>query len=294
MPEFISKLQYKTYENGEYSDEKVRDLQETIELINNFPWAIEQYAHLGITGPSITIQDIEGNYLKMGIYYGGRFSIYYLDFKNHYYENRNISFEFAQDKVIEFFAGRIDLQNFKMQRFGIGLKKYFITSNFEYRIKIWKLLLLNIFWETYFVGTLVLGGGILFNNPFKTSMMFILVPALFFGWILGNVFLSLYRRRNQYLRISRGNDEFFFGDDSNEIRAYNKTDIDKILNYVNKSSRNPNLIEIYEVVFKNGANITFTNVLISNSQLSSKFSNKWKLSMTRIEKNFFNLMKMMP
>jgi hypothetical protein len=37
MLEFISKLQYKTYEKGEFSDENRRSLEETLQLIKDFP-----------------------------------------------------------------------------------------------------------------------------------------------------------------------------------------------------------------------------------------------------------------
>jgi lipase chaperone LimK len=55
MPEFISKVQHKTYEKGEFSDEKVRTLQETIELIKAFPYDDERaLTSVELTGPSVT------------------------------------------------------------------------------------------------------------------------------------------------------------------------------------------------------------------------------------------------
>src|SRR6516225_4078983 len=103
MPEFISKLQYKTSEKGEYSDEKARSLEETIELVKSFPWAREQYADVSVTGPSITIQDYNGNFLKAGIYFGGRHSLYYMDNKHRYYVLMNVTIDVVFGKVNDFF-----------------------------------------------------------------------------------------------------------------------------------------------------------------------------------------------
>jgi hypothetical protein len=59
MAEFISKLQYKTYEKGEFSDEKARSLEETIQLIKNFPWEEQRGGDVQLTGPSVTIQNFK-------------------------------------------------------------------------------------------------------------------------------------------------------------------------------------------------------------------------------------------
>jgi hypothetical protein len=87
MPEFISKLQHNTYEKGEFSDEQPRDLEETINLIKDFPWDAERtLTDIQLTGPSVTILDNDLNYLKLGLYFGGKFCVYYLDKDNHLYE----------------------------------------------------------------------------------------------------------------------------------------------------------------------------------------------------------------
>jgi hypothetical protein len=78
MPEFISKIQYKTYEKGEFSDEKVRNVEETLSLIKEFPWNEQRGVDVQPTGPSVTIQDEYVNYLKVGLYFNGKFCLYYL------------------------------------------------------------------------------------------------------------------------------------------------------------------------------------------------------------------------
>ncbi|MGI4022132.1 MAG: hypothetical protein ACRYFA_11545 [Janthinobacterium lividum] len=80
MCNLVSKLQYKTYETGEYSDEEARNLEETLILIQDFPW--EEQRHLidiKITGPSVTIQNDEGAYLKLGLFFNNKFCVYLFD-----------------------------------------------------------------------------------------------------------------------------------------------------------------------------------------------------------------------
>jgi len=294
MPEFISKLQYKTCEDGEYYDEKVRDLQETIELINNFPWAREQYADVDLTGPSITINDEAGNYLKAGIYFGGKYSLYYFDAKRNYYEKKNVNIDFVYDKVNEFFAGKIDMQNFEKNRFAIGLKRYFVTNPFEYCITFMDAFLLTIFWDVWFIMFAAI--SIIFNvlKPIEPFGLIPLTVMLFLGGVLFHIFERYYKKRNQYLRISRGNAEVLFGDSKNDIKIYNKAEIEKILHYVDNASRSPNLCEVFEIVFKDGTSIVFSNMLISDSTLMSKFSDKWHLSLIRVEQNIIKTLKALP
>jgi len=151
MPQFISKLQYKTSEKGEYFDEKVRNLKDTIVLIKNFPWEREGYADVELTGPSITIKDEHGSYLKVGIYYGGGFSLYYLDTKRNFYKYYQINIDRVFVMVTDFFDGQLDLQKFDKHRFALRAKSYFITDSFEYQIKIWKVALLTIFLDILFI-----------------------------------------------------------------------------------------------------------------------------------------------
>jgi len=187
MPEFISKLQYKTSEDGEYTDEKARSLEQTIELIKKFPWDIEQYADLGITGPSITILDGNGNYLKVGIYYGGKYSLYYLNSKNHLYERKNIKMDIVYATVTEFFINEVDPQNFEKQNYSFGIKRLFNTNQFEYYIKLWKVLLLSVFW--IYISLLFWIFSIFLNiiKPIEPFGAIFILLAMITSWPLGKI-----------------------------------------------------------------------------------------------------------
>jgi len=289
MPEFISKLQYKTSEDGEYADEKARNLEETIDLIKNFPWAIEQYADLGITGPSITILDQNGNYLKAGIYYGGKYSLYFFDSKNHLYVRKNIKLDILYNTVNEFFAGKIDLLNFYKESFAFGIRKLFITNPFEYRIKLWKVLLLSVFW--IYISAIFWFFSFNFSIIQPTGL-FGLIPTLFaviISWPLFKILNAYFKKKDQYLKISTASDIFYFGDSEGEIKAYHKKDIDRAIHYVNRESRSPNEFEIMEIIFKDGTSITFSNMLISYGTLSEKFTRKWNFKSKIVKQNAFKI-----
>lgn len=293
MPEFISKLQYKNCEDGEYYDEKPRNLEETLELIKNFPWQREQYADLGLTGPSVTILDKKGNHLKAGIYYGGRFSLYYFDTSHHFYDYRNITIDKVYDAVTDFFNGYVRLDNFEKHIFEPGKKRYFITEKFDYRVNPWKVLLLTIIWDLYFILFSVLSIVFLIKIREPFGLLFAVV-AIPFGYIIILILWKCYFKRGQHLQISRGNDEFFFGDSADENVLYNKTDIDKITRYDDTSGRSPNTIDIFEILFKDGSTIVFTNSLISGTTLASKFSDKWKLKIGLEQVGLVNFLRMIP
>src|SRR4051812_13455873 len=126
MPEFISKIQHNTYEKGEFSDEKTRTLDETVELIKSFPFDAERsLTVIQLTGPSITIQDEYVNYLKVGLYFNGKLCIYYLDNDNHLYEYYVLSVDEACNLVTDYFNGTLDLTKFEKHLFNFGNKAHF-------------------------------------------------------------------------------------------------------------------------------------------------------------------------
>jgi hypothetical protein len=294
MPEFTSKLQYKTSEKGEYFDEKTRNLEDTIELIKSFPWEKERYADVELTGPSITIKDERGNYLKVGIYYGGRFSLYYLDPKRNFYKYYQINIDKVFVMVTDFFNGQIDLQKFDRHRFALNAKSYFVTDSFEYRIKAWKVVLLTIFWDMYFIPLLAFSIISNFIKVVEPMGFILIIIACLLAIIPVSIFLNAYKNRNQYLKISRGESTFQFGDSKTGIIVYNKSDIKKIVNYVDKASRSPNMIEVIEIIFNDDSSIIFTNMLISCITLNYKFSDKWSLTPIMEPLGFYSLMRLIP
>ncbi len=293
MPQFISKVQYKTCEKGEYYDEQPRTLEETIELINNFPWAREQYADVELTGPSITILDDKGNYLKVGIYFGGRFTLYYLDAEGRYYEYYPLKIDKIYIIVTDFFNEKVNLNEFEKIRFAIAMKGYFITRAFEYRINLWRVALfsndLTLFGIPFFIAillTLIISG----EKPTLTGLTILTLFILLIGSFVAFFYSKFHGSRKQYLKISRGNPEFIFGNSPDEIKTYNKANIKEIKHYINKNHKSPNHIAIVQIVFDDHSILCFSDNLISHSSLMSKFSDKWKFQRTTVKSNLWKML----
>jgi hypothetical protein len=272
MPQLISKLQHNTYEKGEFSDEQPRDLNETIQLIKDFPWDLERpLTDIQLTGPSVTIQDAELNYLKLGLYFGGKFCVYYLDKHNHLYEYHTPDISAAEKLVTVFFNKELDLSVFEKHFFNIGNKPHFITNNFEYGMKPWRIALVMSIPVIYL---LLFAGVVLDATQSNKDIVGPVLPMLAIGVIILLVFYKVFEKRKQYLQISRGNDRFSFGRDKNSIVVYYKKDIKKIAIYRDRSSQRSSLVEDTGIVFNNNQCLKLSNLLISRYDLLSKFPEK--------------------
>jgi hypothetical protein len=274
MPQFISKLQHNTYEKGEFSDEQPRNLDEAIQLIKDFPWDLERpLTDIQLTGPSVTIQDDDINYLKLGLYFGGKFCVYYLDKDNHLYEYHAADIDAAEKLVADFFNKTLDLSVFEKHFFNIGNQPHFITNNFIYKVKPSRVFMLIALLLVY------IGLFISFAASIPSDTPFILYPCFLIliigGFILYTIFLAI-QNRSLYLQISRGSNLFYFGKDAQNILAYEKLSIENIVIYDNNDRRGFRLDfnKKIEVKFRNGDYLIIPNILISSYDFLSKFSGK--------------------
>ena len=275
MPEFISKLQHNTYEKGEFSEEKPRTLYETLDLIKNFPWDGERtLTDIQLTGPSVTIQNEYINYLKVGLFFNGKYCLYYLDNNNHLYEYHAETLTDVFSMITDFFNQEIKLEKFDKHLFNIGNQPHFVTSYFEYRVTLARIFKLTIFIDLYFVMFSFLFLGVGEKNDYKPDSLFLLFPVLLIGGLLAFILVKAFVSRGMYLQISKGNDVFSFGTTEDSVKTYNKSNVQQIVAYENRGSKNPNLVEVFEIEFKNGESIKLSNFLISGSTLYQKFSDK--------------------
>ncbi|WP_336518274.1 hypothetical protein [Pollutibacter soli] len=80
MIRLISKIQYSNYETGEFSEEKERTFDEVKDVIEKFPWEKQRKGiTIDLTNPSVTIHGKKNDYLKLSLFYNGRFVLYYLN-----------------------------------------------------------------------------------------------------------------------------------------------------------------------------------------------------------------------
>jgi hypothetical protein len=276
MPEFISKLQYKTYEKGEFSHEKVRNLEETLDLIKKFPWDEQRGADVQLTGPSVIIRDEYSNYIKAALYFNGKFCVYYLDCDNHLYEYHTADLNEVCSILSEFFGGQIELQKFEKRLLVVKARKHFENGFFDFTISTTKFYIRFLTLLVFFIFMLV--PAILIMTVYSPLLVKVLIP--FLGLVIDFLCLfSIYllvriynRSKNAYLQITQGNNIFKFGN-TGAITEYSKLDIAKINIYGVVSSKGSHILDIIEINFNNGDQIKFPGLLFDPFELQSKFAN---------------------
>ena len=288
MPQLISKLQHNTYEKGEFSDEQPRDLNETIQLIKDFPWDLERpLTDIQLTGPSVTIQDTELNYLKLGLYFGGKFCVYYLDKDNHLYEYQADDIESVNNMVLDFFKNNLNVKLFEKPFFSIGKRQHFETNKFEYLMET------SLFYLYLTFGIIVVilfGSYVIIMSVLGVSLSFYpLLIASFPGLILLYLVYTTFKNKDRfsYLQISKGKNKFLYGEDEQHINEYDKKNIEEILCFESILPSNRyggRSLRKFKIIFNDKQSIEFTSSLIPTDVFFDKFSSdlnipiayKWK------------------
>jgi len=131
MRKLNCKVQYSIYERGEFSYIGPRTFEESIELINNFPWEKERYElFIGLDGPSVTIESNNGCYLKIGVDYNAKFILYYLDNNNNIYCQVGEHISDFESTIQNFFNDEIQISSLNKYRdFLIAKKEIFCNED---------------------------------------------------------------------------------------------------------------------------------------------------------------------
>jgi hypothetical protein len=132
-----TKIQYKDFEPGEFTSQKDRTAEETIDLITGFPWQ-EQRDHLvvSLTNPGITIEGTDNDYLKLALYYNGKFVLHYLDRQHHLYTRSLDRPEDSTPTIRSFFESQpFDPAGFRREPTPLqNNTAHFVTNDFHYAI----------------------------------------------------------------------------------------------------------------------------------------------------------------
>lgn len=278
MTTLISKVQYKRSEKGEFHEIAKRNLEDTISLTLNYPWDTERsLVSIGLSCPSITIEHPIGSYLKVGPYFSGKFSLYYLDTNNKVYFKIGDTLEDVCVMMKAYFEQKGKLQGFDKYGFTINPSTHFRTAPFEYTINTNAIIIFFMF-PIYMAPLILLIFGLKYiESPESFNLMTLAFMVCFFLLICGPLiyffFNYLSADMNNYIQISRGHDEFVYGTVDNK-KLYNKQDIVEIDVYGVRNSRSPwRECEVFVLTFKNGEQIKFTSLLISSDKLLQKFPN---------------------
>ncbi|GAB2696794.1 hypothetical protein GCM10027037_20940 [Mucilaginibacter koreensis] len=269
MSAFISKLQYKNYEPGEFTDEQPRTLEETLAIIKNYPWETERYmVEVEPTCPSVTVMNELGEYLKLGPYFNHKYCLYYLDAGHHLYEMHVATLEEACVVVTSFYETALPLKPFEKHTFSIGAARHFITRNFEYTFK-WIYMLPYLLMGALLTGVFGLQLVSVLFSFYTESTGTVIVSLVIF--IIGLTVIlfnySTYQKvKNLRLIISRGKNEFYYGTVGEET-TYLKSDVRLV-----KVKRGKNA-EVDYVEFKNGRRLHISRYIIPPLVLMEKFPN---------------------
>lgn len=276
MTLLISKVQFKRSEKGEFHDTAPRNLNDTISLIRNYPWDTERgLASIELTCPSITIEHPIGTFLKVGPYFSGKFSIYYLNTDNRVYLKTANTLEDAGIWVKLYFEQKGKLEGFERYGFTFKTAAHFQTNAFEYivdRKAIFGFFRFPIYIAPFFIFICWLNyleSPVNFNAlaPIAVLFLFLLLSSpliyLFLNYLSAN--------KVSYLKISKGHDEFLYGT-VDAKKSYNKLDIAEINAFGVRNSRSPwSECEVFLITFNNGEQIQFTSLLIAGETLRMKF-----------------------
>ena len=105
-----------------------------------------------------------------------------------------------------------------------------------------------------------------------TDSLFVLFFVLFFGSFLIYLFVRYLACAKQVLQISHGADVFYFGE-KNNMQFYDQNNIKKITVYQPGGGPGKSLHDFYayEIIFKNGTLLKFSNMLMSEKNFLENF-----------------------
>lgn len=275
MSKLASKVQYKNFETGEFNNIAFRTVEETIDLLEKFPWNEQRnLTSVDLTCPSITIEHSSGSFLKIGHYFNAKYCLYSLT-KNRILRSRVITnLHDCYPIISDFYSGIDLLADSEKSYFVFNPGKYFVTRSFEYTLTAGRIFNFLLF-PTGFLTLLALA---ILTVGFSFSSYTTLGTSVAIGFFMVfngcNIYLFFnyyFFTKNWYLKISKGNDRFFWGM-KNNVKEYSKTDIESINQFKNPAPRNPwNDNIIYKIRFKDGEQIQFPNLLIGETDFHNKF-----------------------
>jgi hypothetical protein len=276
----ITKIQHKNFEPGEFVEIKERTYDEVIDYINNFPWEKEtDHIQIGLTNPSVTMESDIDNYLKLALFYNGKFVLHFFNSEHELYTKSFFHKEEAYPYIKNLFESEVfDLHDFKKEPTWMQHNLvHFVTQDFHYTMtpKRIRQYLLNTSGINFLL-TLFMIGFVLFSRGRGLTGLplfgFFLFYFVFFGGGLNLiVFFNYYLfAKNKILIMSKGNDEFYFGDKTNPER-FNKKDISLVTTYSPGSYRNPvSAFSLVKIEFTNHLPIRIPNIFVSETAIQDK------------------------
>jgi len=265
-----TKAQYINYEPGEFSHPEQNTYQQTIDRIEAFPWTSQrEHLRVGLTCPSITIEDGNGHYCKLACYYEGKFILYYLNPDNEVYSKSFPSYQDAYPYVKAFFDDpSLDTTGFKHEQHWLEARRsHFASKDFRYTPRLLRFLAALLFLFLWILLLLIQLRYLLLPSDHgpanMTGLLIFSLPTATLASFFLAAFLSHYRySKDLVLIISRGQDTFYYGH-KDHPQKFNKKDISEIVTYGTRNSKGGDSFVVrYEIIFKDGTYIYISSLLI--------------------------------
>ena len=280
MQQLIAKLQYKDFEPGEFVEARPRTYDEVIALAENFPWQTERdHIQIGLTNPSITIEGANNDFLKLALFYNGKFVLHYFDKDQNLYTKSFTQCKDSYAYIETFFNSRVfDPKDLRKEITWLQRNRvHFLSQDFRYEITLRSSILFLLKTSVIQLGCSV---AIIFAlliewppHPRLSGIVF----ALAFMFVLGGginllLFLNyLLTTGKKCLVMSKGNDVFYFGN-KDAPEQYNKKDIDHVVIIENRNNtRNPIYgFAITRIYFRDCTSISIPSLLVSEDAMRMK------------------------
>lgn len=280
MVRLVSKVQFNNFEKGEFVDVVGRTYDETIRLIEDFPWD-KQRAKLEITltNPSITIEGRNSTYLKLAVYFNSKFVLYFLNEKDELFSKSFFNREDAYSYINCFFECRIKLEDFKKEYTWLRqTRQHFISQDFKYYVtpkSTYRFLLSSsgvnlLFGIVYLISIPFIS----FNKIGMGGEIIIALIAFLIGGGLNLIFFFnyYYYARNKMLIMSKGNDVFYFGQ-KQRPEQFSKHEISKVITYKDANPRSPlSQFALVHLMMKDGRKLRVPNIFLEYYELQNKLS----------------------
>ena len=285
----LTKIQYNNYEPGEFTDMEERTVEEAILLIESFPWDQQrEHFSIGLTGPSVTIESIDHQYLKLIPWYHGKFILQYFNALKQLYSH---SFNSPPDAIpfirCFFDSPSLDTTAFRHETTWFSNPAgHFRTRDFQYSLS-WRRILPVVLLLVVFLWPLLTMSFLGLEVP-SFGHFLLLIPAVFCVYYLRliSVIVNHYRAsEGKVLILSKGKDDFAYGP-ANDPIPLRKQDIRSIVTYgrVNRGGY-PSWTKV-KITFKDGRSIDISCLLIEHDKLIGKFPGRT----SSVIKKFFPFM----
>jgi len=291
MIKLVSKVQYNNFETGEFNDVKERNFEETIDLIENFPWNIQrEKIVIDLTNPSVTIEGKSNDFLKFAIFFNQKYVLHYFDNNQVLYTKSFTNLKEGFEYIKRYFEETsFDTSDFKKETTWLQHNlKHFVTQDFNYILTFKSIR--NYLLSTSGMNFCILILYIIFcltigfkNNDVVTIIIVSILMFLMGGGLHLVLFFNYYNYvKDKILIMSKGNDIFYYGNIDNPIK-YDKKDILEYTTIRSRGRKNQlNGFAIVEIEFKDCSVLKIPNLLVDYSALENKLS-----EYPRIEENKF-------